>query len=661
MCGIFGFATEKSQNISETNFKKLVKNFILKSESRGKEAVGLAAITDKTIRVIKRPWSGGYFLRSAEFTDYIDRLYADQAETNSPLVIIGHCRLVTNGSSHLHQNNQPVIEKGIVGIHNGIIVNAENIYSGNTALKRDFDVDSEVILDLIQYHRGRGNNISDAIKLTFETIKGEASVATLFSDLNVLAIMTNNGSLYYSPIKKYSSAVFASEKFILENVMNELDANSADIESIKKVEPKSGVIFDYSKQPNPLEFKFSTPQKTTYSPLKIVREIEDARPVPVPTKISTESHLENEKLLLYDEKWVRGLKRCTKCLLPYSFPFITFDKSGVCNYCHAYKPVSWKGIEAFKRDLTYSRKKKPKILLALSGGRDSCYALHFLKKELDLDIIAYTYDWGMVTDLARRNMSRMCAELEVEHILVSADIARKRENIRKNVLAWLNRPHLGMVPLFMAGDKQFFYYANKVMEQNSLDSMVFGMNPLEKTDFKVGFCGISKNNVNRHYHLDLLNQFKILKFYLSEFLLNPGYINTSIFDTLFAYFSYYVSSHNYLILYQYLKWNEPEIVDTLIKQYDWEVASDTKTTWRIGDGTASFYNYIYFSVAGFSESETFRSNQIREGTITRSQGLDFVVEENRPRYESIKWYCDTNGLEFVPTICRINEIRKLYR
>ena len=51
-----------------------------------------------------------------------------------------------------------------------------------------------------------------------------------------------------------------------------------------------------------------------------------------------------------------------------------------------------------------------------------------------------------------------------------------------------------------------------------------------------------------------------------------------------------------------------------------EFAKDSKTSWRIGDGTASFYNYIYYTIAGFTEHDTFRSNQIREGVISRDQG-----------------------------------------
>ena len=35
------------------------------------------------------------------------------------------------------------------------------------------------------------------------------------------------------------------------------------------------------------------------------------------------------------------------------------------------------------------------------------------------------------------------------------------------------------------------------------------------------------------------------------------------------------------------------------------------------DGKTAFNNFVYFTVAGFSEYDNFRSNQIREGLISR--------------------------------------------
>jgi hypothetical protein len=274
--------------------------------------------------------------------------------------------------------------------------------------------------------------------------------------------------------------------------------------------------------------------------------------------------------------------------------------------------------------------------------------------------IAYTYDWGMVTDLARRNQARICGKLGIEHIIISADIKTKRKNIQRNVRAWLKKPDLGMIPLFMAGDKQYFYYANKLRKQMGIKLVFLCGNRLEKTGFKSLFSGISEEEGRRTYDISLFKKIKLANYYAKQFLLNPSYLNRSILDTLFAYYSAYILSHDFAWLFQYINWDEKEIMSTLINEYDWEVASDSDVTWRIGDGTAAFYNYIYYTVAGFTENDTFRSNQIREDMITREEALELVKVENKPRYDSIQEYSHQIGFDCEEALYIINSIPKLY-
>jgi hypothetical protein len=268
----------------------------------------------------------------------------------------------------------------------------------------------------------------------------------------------------------------------------------------------------------------------------------------------------------------------------------------------------------------------------------------------------------MVTDLARRNIARVCGKLGVENIIVAADIHWKRKNINKNITAWLKKPHLGMVPLFMAGDKYFYYYTNKVKKQNNIKLNIWGINPLENTDFKTGFAGISPNfNKERIFSLRLRDQIKLFSFVAKNVLNSSGYLNQSVLDSIGSIFSrYFNPKSDYYHLFDYYKWDEEEIENLIKNEYEWELAVDTSTTWRIGDGTASFYNYIYYTVAGFSEYDTFRSNQIREGALTREKALKIVNEENKPRYETMKWYLEIVGLNFQDVIKVINNIQKLY-
>jgi hypothetical protein len=142
-------------------------------------------------------------------------------------------------------------------------------------------------------------------------------------------------------------------------------------------------------------------------------------------------------------------------------------------------------------------------------------------------------------------------------------------------------------------------------------------------------------------------------------LQSPGYFNRSLWDTIFGeYYRSFTEKSDYYHIFDYWRWEEKTCNETL-SHYDWELAPDTSTTWRIGDGTAAFYNYIYYSVAGFTEHDTFRSNQIREGQISRKEALKFVEDENRPRYQNIRWYLDVVGLDFEATISSINKIRPI--
>jgi hypothetical protein len=203
---------------------------------------------------------------------------------------------------------------------------------------------------------------------------------------------------------------------------------------------------------------------------------------------------------------------------------------------------------------------------------------------------------------------------------------------------------------------------NQIKKQTGIKLDIWSTNILENTDFKVGFCGVSPSfDKTRPDYLPMSSKMKMAMYYLKNFMVNPAYLNTSIYDTLWSFYSYYAEPRTHFYqLFDYIKWDENKIEKTLFEEYNWELSPDTTTSWRIGDGTAAFYNYIYYTVAGFSEFDTFRSNQIREGLITRKQGLKFIEQENRPRFESMIWYLETIGVDFERAVKTVNNIPKLY-
>src|ERR1035437_418348 len=661
MCGIFGLI-QKNYN---TDTGKMFRDLFKLSESRGKEAAGFAIKRQGKISVFKTPLPASTLIKGGVFRDEISKPPKD---ITGSFVGIGHSRLVTDGYEQYDVNNQPVVKYGMVVIHNGIIVNKNDLWKVYCEENRISELDSELIPTIIENKLNTDQSFGTAVESLFNEIYGMTNFAILSDCYNNLILATNNGSLYYINSLENGLFIFASERNILEELLKKSRLNVSK-ESITQLSPGWLVSVNLDL----LSFQLAKPGEILVN-LNVCEKkseiifLEEKQPRRIYINTSLEHNLTEVSNKFIDEfikrkELIDKLKRCTKCLLPETFPYIDFDEKGVCNYCNNYHIINYQGNKALIQIAESNRRKdgKPECLVPFSGGRDRSYALHYVVKELGLKPIAFSYDWGMLTDLARRNQSRMCGKLGVEHILVSADIRKKRDNIRKNVSAWLKRPDLGTIPLFMAGDKQYFYYANLLMKQNNLNLSILGENILETTNFKSGFCGIKPEfNKSNTYNLSVSDKLKMVIYYGKQYLLNPAYINSSIFDTVDSFKSYYIIKHRNLNVYNYLKWDEEVITDILLKEYQWETDPGTRSTWRIGDGTAAFYNYIYYMVAGFTENDTFRSNQIREGDLTRKIASAFSLSENQPRWDSVQWYCMTIGVDFEKAIKTINVMPALY-
>ncbi|CAM3609841.1 glucosamine 6-phosphate synthetase [Arcobacter aquimarinus] len=610
MCGIFGQISK--YKINQEKFEKLVKH----SEQRGVDSSGLIHFD-----------GGIYKINRADYN--IEKLLKKIKPYNSNIVL-GHSRLITNGLG----DNQPVIRDDICAIHNGIIVNEKEIWEKLT-VQRKYQIDSEVIVAIAEEYLKNNSDENKLVNQILSKCRGVVACALLLPKRGKLLLFSNNGSLYVGYLK--DDIYFASERYALDQINCESIKQIRDealILDIPFSEQNLLVIDDNSRTENLIpEFKFNQNE---------------------------------EKLLEFKTLKELNLKRCTKCILPETMPFIKFDDKGVCNYCNNYKKRNKPKPkeELFKLVEPYRRPgKELDCIVPFSGGRDSCYGLHLIVNELGMKPVTYTYDWGMVTDLGRRNISQMCGDMGVENIIVAADISQKRKNIKMNLQAWLKSPHLGMMAMLTAGDKHFFRYVEEIKKQTGINLNLWGVNPLEQTHFKTGFLGIKPDfEEDKVYTNGVMKQLRYHSKRFKAMLESPGYFNSSLWDTLSGeYYRSFMQKEDYYHIFDYWTWEEDILNDTLINQYNWETAIDTSTTWRIGDGTAGFYNYVYYTVAGFTEHDTFRSNQIREGQLSREKALQLIEDENQPRYQNIRWYLDTLGLDFNEVIKVVNSIPKLYK
>lgn len=344
-------------------------------------------------------------------------------------------------------------------------------------------------------------------------------------------------------------------------------------------------------------------------------------------------------------KW--DLKRCTKCVLPETFPGISFDREGVCNYCRDYEPIKVVGELALIEFLSkYKGKGRDyDCIVPISGGRDSSYVLHQMVKMYGMRTLALTVDSGAIMPEGYRNIKAVTEALGVDHVWLKDEkhIETVNRNVRKKFHAWLKKPSINtIVPVLNAGDKTMNLRLYKYAHQHGIPLVVGGNNTgnssFEQEHFKTGFMGVFPDERGRYstwqkIHLSVL--------FAWEYARNINNWHWSIFKEylsgIFVYFFESVQKPNDVLplgFYDYIYWKEPDIIET-IESLGWKGGEDTAATWRIDDAAYPLIDYLYYSLTGFNEFDEHYSKLVRESQLTREQALS-RLKTDRLRIDSMK-------------------------
>src|SRR5262245_22298393 len=99
MCGIFGVLTAAGSRTGPAEVRALIDGLFRLSESRGREAAGLAALTPTDLIVFKEPITASAVLKTPEYAALFRRIFSSgngAYASDTGMAIVGHSRLVTN-------------------------------------------------------------------------------------------------------------------------------------------------------------------------------------------------------------------------------------------------------------------------------------------------------------------------------------------------------------------------------------------------------------------------------------------------------------------------------------------------------------------------------------------------------------------------------------
>jgi glutamine phosphoribosylpyrophosphate amidotransferase len=142
MCGIAGYSLEASSRVDRTIVARALLAGIAE---RGADAVGYAYRDAASPVALHKQRSGASAL--------LERIEVPPGTTQ----LLVHVRDYTKGHPSLAANNHPIRHGGVVGIHNGIIVNDDELFAREMIERAEpgMTVDSEIIFALAERSRGR--------------------------------------------------------------------------------------------------------------------------------------------------------------------------------------------------------------------------------------------------------------------------------------------------------------------------------------------------------------------------------------------------------------------------------------------------------------------------------------------------------------------------
>jgi glucosamine 6-phosphate synthetase-like amidotransferase/phosphosugar isomerase protein len=158
MCGIAGYSLSDESRIDRT----LAAQALLASiAERGADATGYAWRGPGTGIAVHKQRSGASAL--------LEQVHVPDEATQ----LLVHVRDYTKGHPRIEANNHPIRHGAVVGIHNGIIANDEEIFAahGFERAEPEMTVDSEAIFALAEHAHGSAH--------VFEQLRGSMATAWL--------------------------------------------------------------------------------------------------------------------------------------------------------------------------------------------------------------------------------------------------------------------------------------------------------------------------------------------------------------------------------------------------------------------------------------------------------------------------------------------------
>ena len=308
---------------------------------------------------------------------------------------------------------------------------------------------------------------------------------------------------------------------------------------------------------------------------------------------------------------------CSRCILNSNYPGLGFNEKGECSFCTKYQEFKPIGEDQLLKECgnakTLARKRNIEfdVLLPLSGGKDSTYMLYLAAKKYGLRVLAMTYDNGLLSPLALKNINTTVARSGVQHVFHRPD-----QEALKSIYRTLIR-HSG--DICGACDIGTNASILKVSHDYKIPMIFSGVSPLENDSFVpdsiqdvARFRYIMKKfgNLSRGQ----LRQFLIyphMNHFVQSYYKRTGYFGKLIMPL------FYIDNPS-----------DKEMGEIIKRELGWEDAKVSEYTKHFDCIAEPLTNYIRNHIYGYERRICQYSNMVRRGEISRDKAFQLFTDDN---------------------------------
>jgi N-acetyl sugar amidotransferase len=330
------------------------------------------------------------------------------------------------------------------------------------------------------------------------------------------------------------------------------------------------------------------------------------------------------------------MRYCARCLYPENAkPYIIFDDDGVCSGCRvaeAYDRVDWAERERQLEVLLEKTKSEARArkahydcLIPVSGGKDSHYQAHIIKKKYGLNPLFVTYNHLFNAPLGLRNLENLFEKFGCDLIRFSSG----PESVRKISRYMLQR----------VGDMTWHYHAGIltvpiqfavrfkipliIWAENNFSNLVGTYNPQDMVEFSrkarkdLGLRGVEAD--------ELLNDESGLTWQdIAPFLYPPDEEIEAV-------------GVRGIYLSNFIRWNEHEQALMMNRLYDFQPTKTVRERTfnryaKLDDMHANgVHDYLKYLKFGYGRATDDASTLIRAGLMTREEGIEMVKRHDHRR------------------------------